>query len=92
MLELGADSADAHRQLAPLCRGLDGVICVGGGTVPLVEALGGDAMLVWDTADDRLILELDALLRPGDTLLVKGSNRVFWANDFVGRLKAVLTS
>jgi UDP-N-acetylmuramyl pentapeptide synthase len=29
-------------------------------------------------------------LRPGDTVLVKGSNAVFWNSGFVSRLKAVL--
>ena len=82
----------AHQQLADVCRLLDGVICVGGGMVPLVEALGGDAGLVWRSPDDSLLAELDRLLRPGDTLLVKGSNRVFWSRDFVAKIQAALTS
>jgi UDP-N-acetylmuramoyl-tripeptide--D-alanyl-D-alanine ligase len=92
MLELGDESADAHSRLADVCHQLDGVICVGGGMVPLVEALGGDAGLVWQSPDDSLLAELTQLLRTGDTLLVKGSNRVFWSRDFVARIEAALTS
>jgi UDP-N-acetylmuramoyl-tripeptide--D-alanyl-D-alanine ligase len=92
MLELGGRSAEDHRSLAPLCRQFDHVICVGEGTIPLVEALGGDRGLVWEEAGDTLMGEVLQLLRPGDTLLVKGSNRVFWSRGFVKRLCEALTS
>ena len=37
-----------------------------------------------------LIGRLVDILRPGDSLLIKGSNRVFWATDFVQQLEQAL--
>lgn len=91
MLELGAVSAAAHADLAPLCADLDGVYLVGEGMRPLAEALGDRAH--WSaSADDNLLETLTDRLKPGDTLLVKGSNRVFWARGFVSKLIERLTS
>jgi UDP-N-acetylmuramoyl-tripeptide--D-alanyl-D-alanine ligase len=92
MLELGPQAPDFHRQLAPLCEQLDYVICVGPGTMPLFEVLSeqGIAARCFERADDTLLEFILALSAPGDLLLVKGSNRVFWQHDFVRRLSARL--
>ncbi len=91
MLELGSDGPAYHRALAEPAAGLDGVICVGEGTRPLFEALPRAVRLRWAAeADDALAAEIGRMLRRGDVLLVKGSNRVFWARDFVGKLVAIL--
>jgi UDP-N-acetylmuramoyl-tripeptide--D-alanyl-D-alanine ligase len=91
MLELGEASVSAHAGLAPLCTDLDGVLLVGEGMKPLSEALGGRAR--WHEAATPELLEAVAgMLETGDTLLVKGSNRVFWAHRFVPRLIERLTS
>jgi len=91
MLELGDASEAAHRDLAPLCKTLTGLWCVGPGMKPLADVLGVSARYV-DSPTDELLEDLVGTLRPGDTLLVKGSNRVFWTRNFVDRLASALTS
>lgn len=91
MLELGDASAPAHRSLAPLCAGLDAVYLVGEGMRPLADELGPSAR--WHArADSNLTQALLDLLQPGDSLLIKGSNRVFWASGFTTGLIEHLTS
>ena len=91
MLELGAAAESAHAGLAPYCAGLDGVYLVGEGMRALADRLP-DAVGWWATPDEALQTQLAATLRQGDTLLVKGSNRVFWARGFVDAFAARLTS
>ena len=90
MLELGRHAAEAHAGLAAACSDLDGVFCVGAGMAPLAAAL--PAARYFETPDDALIRCLQGELAPGDTLLVKGSNRVFWTRGFVDRIVTALTS
>jgi len=96
MLELGDQSAEFHAGLAEFCRELDGVFCAGEGMRTLVEKLQGlqqgKVVEFWPNASDELIARLKTELRPNDTLLVKGSNRVFWVNDFVSRLLTALAA
>ena len=92
MLELGEESAAFHRGLAPLIEPLDGVWCVGKGMRPLCEALPEGKLLgYFDTAGDDLTADMKARLAPGDALLVKGSNRVFWSRDYVSDLQKTLS-
>jgi UDP-N-acetylmuramoyl-tripeptide--D-alanyl-D-alanine ligase len=87
MLELGEQSGEFHRGLADFAADLDGVFCVGRGMRDLFEALSPAQALGWQAEpDDQLLDRLSATLRAGDVLLVKGSNRVFWARDYVGRV------
>jgi len=87
MLELGDDGPAYHRALADAAAGLDGVFCVGEGMRALFTALPGEVTKHWcAAADDALNRQLTMFLQPGDVLLVKGSNRVFWAHDYVTRL------
>jgi len=92
MRELGALAPQAHRDLASACARLDGVVCVGAGTRPLYDALRAEQRLGF--AEEQIGVDLDALAarlaRPA-TVLVKGSNRVFWVHGFVGRLIQALT-
>lgn len=91
MLELGEDGADYHRALAAPAAGLDGVFCVGEGTRPLFEALPAGVRLGWlPEADDRLTDAILGHVSQGDVVLVKGSNRVFWARGYVAALAARL--
>ncbi len=94
MLELGDDGPDFHRALAPLCAGFDGVIGVGPGMRPLVDELASTLPLVahYPQAGEALQAHLTGLLRAGDTLLVKGSNRVFWTRKYVEQLLATLSA
>lgn len=88
MRELGPDAPAFHRDLAPLCAGLDHVICVGQGAIPLYHALVDQGVPAswYERADDALLNAAEALSAPGDVILIKGSNRVFWQHDFVRRL------
>ena len=87
MLELGEDGPNFHAGLAEFCKPIDRIVAVGAGMRPLYERLRPDQKwLRLDRADDALLDLLASELRPGDRLLVKGSNRVFWANQFVARL------
>ena len=52
----------------------------------------GDRVQWYATADDDLLAAIESYLRPGDSVLIKGSNRVFWANGFVAQLIEQLTS
>ena len=91
MLELGADSARYHEALAADCHGLSGLVCVGKRMGALYAALPPAQRLGHVEAADAALAERCAeLLRPGDSVLVKGSNSVFWANGFVAALAAAL--
>jgi UDP-N-acetylmuramoyl-tripeptide--D-alanyl-D-alanine ligase len=92
MLELGEGSEAAHRALAKQCAGLEGVFCVGPGSRPLAAALGGRSLGWFESPGDELLQALVARLQPGDTVLIKGSNRVFWASGFVDQLRNRLTN
>jgi UDP-N-acetylmuramoyl-tripeptide--D-alanyl-D-alanine ligase len=80
MLELGADSAAEHTALgADAARlGVDVLVAVGAGTAPLAAGArdaGADGPDVVEVGDVDAAREyLDAVLRPGDTVLLKGSN------------------
>jgi UDP-N-acetylmuramoyl-tripeptide--D-alanyl-D-alanine ligase len=78
MRELGEKSADFHAALAePLVEAkADAAILVGEGMAPLVESLAGrlDVAHVPDGAAAQARLE--QMLRPGDAVLVKGSNAI----------------
>jgi UDP-N-acetylmuramoyl-tripeptide--D-alanyl-D-alanine ligase len=92
MLELGDAGPGFHRALAEHTAGLTGVFCVGEGMRPLFTALPAAVRLHFSAeADEALTGTLAATLQRGDVLLVKGSNRVFWARDYVGRLTQELS-
>ncbi len=91
MLELGDDGPAFHAALAPLCEPLDRVVLVGEGMRPLCDRLKPQQQWAWrERADDTLLEMLVDGLQSGDRVLVKGSNRVFWANRFVARLREAL--
>ena len=87
MLELGDGAPAYHASLAPWCQPLDRVVAVGAGMRPLFDRLKPRQQWLWcDRADDALLEALLSGLQAGDRVLVKGSNRVFWAHRFVARL------
>lgn len=91
MLELGADSERFHRGLAPFCQGLERVYCVGAGMAPLQDELASSVQAPFcPVAEASLAQECAAATQSGDVVLVKGSNRVFWANSFVDALATAL--
>ena len=93
MLELGADSERLHATLAPLCAEVDRVLCVGAGMRALHAELDSRRRMGFVASPDEL--DVDAVagaLEPGDVVLLKGSNRVFWARDFATRLREALNA
>jgi UDP-N-acetylmuramoyl-tripeptide--D-alanyl-D-alanine ligase len=75
MLELGAQSANYHRDLAtPLhSHGVDAVYCVGAMMRHLFEALPETVRQLHTTASDAMAAQLPGVLAAGDVVLVKGS-------------------
>ena len=89
MLELGERSGKAHQIIA------DRV----GEKIDLVYTFGDSFKearfcchrIHLDSAEDLDLDKLAAHLDEGSAVLVKGSNKVFWDNDFVPRLTKALT-
>ncbi|MCY3820064.1 MAG: UDP-N-acetylmuramoyl-tripeptide--D-alanyl-D-alanine ligase [Gammaproteobacteria bacterium] len=83
MLELGDDARRLHAEMASACREIDKVICVGDAMDILYDRLPGHRRVAFfpspEDIDPDVIVEA---LRPGDVILLKGSNRVFWSRGF----------
>ena len=91
MFELGDGGADAHRAIQAQCSGLSRVLTVGEGfNVWQASALPRGVWQHYDNAEDIPIDELVLGTDIQTELLVKGSNKVFWVNGFVGRLEKIL--
>ena len=75
MLELGADSADRHAELAPVIAeaGIDLLFCAGPLMKTLYDAIDPDRRGAWAPDADGLIPGLAAAIGPGDAVMVKGS-------------------
>ena len=82
LLELGDLAASAHQEVIEAASGLDIIYTFGEGFEPLQNA----ATCFYPSVAD---LDLDTFvnaLQPGDHVLVKGSNKVFWKHGFVDNL------
>jgi len=87
MLELGSDGERLHAEMATACQGVDQVVCVGTAMDALYARLPPHQRLASFSSPGEI--DTDAIvdaLRPGDVVLLKGSNRVFWARGFAGVL------
>lgn len=87
MLELGEQSSAMHTGLLPHCAGLDKVIAIGEQMRGLYQLLPDEQQ--WFYAAKASDIDVDLLcesLRPGDVVLTKGSNQIFWAENFVAKL------
>lgn len=75
MLELGADENAQHADLAsdPAMASVDLVHAAGPRMRHLIDALPAEKRGIWAESADALALRLDEMIRPGDTVLVKGS-------------------
>lgn len=90
MLELGADARALHESLVPLLSDLDGFITVGSGFASVAERGLPQQIDHCETAADIDLEILGGLLDPGDSVLVKGSNKVFWQQGFVDALASAI--
>ena len=86
MLELGDAGSGAHKAIIEGVSQFDACFLVGAGFAESSDAHAFHC----DSADAMLIGRLVDILRPGDSLLIKGSNRVFGATDFVQQLEQAL--
>lgn len=91
MLELGEAEVQSHIDLAQTAAKLDAVWCVGRLVQHTFDRLPDRvARKRFAQADDALLDDFCAALEEGDTVLVKGSNRIFWREGFVNSLIARL--
>ena len=86
MLELGKQAKRAHEEIQQMATQFDGCFYVGAG-FSSTQATG---QLWFAEANDELLQTLQRTLEPNDCLLIKGSNRVFWAKGFVPQLAQTL--
>lgn len=84
MLELGHAGPAAHLEVASACSDLDRVYSFGEGFAGVDFGPGHKAHVA--SADRFDTGAFSRSLEPGDTVLVKGSNRVFWRSRFVQKL------
>lgn len=89
MFELGDSSEAAHLEIQAQCHGIDLVITVGEGfKVWQDDVLAAESWLHYASASD---IPLDLVTaKPDVEVLVKGSNKVFWVEGFVEKLKSLL--
>jgi UDP-N-acetylmuramoyl-tripeptide--D-alanyl-D-alanine ligase len=91
MLELGIEAPAYHQALIKHLAGIDGVYCVGPLMRHLYDLLPPDQALGWHENPATLQpKQIAALLRSGDVVVVKGSKKMFWVNNFVPGLVAAL--
>jgi UDP-N-acetylmuramoyl-tripeptide--D-alanyl-D-alanine ligase len=90
MLELGDESGDLHRAAAIRSAPVDVVYSFGDHFQRLEGVFGPGYAGHVDSATGFDIDGFAASTLPGDVIVVKGSNRVFWAHGFVDKLCAAL--
>ncbi len=102
MRELGGQSASAHRELLESVAddpALHGIVLVGQAMQQAwseiepretKDKLSEKVLAIYDALTPHTATELAGRFAAGDRILVKGSNRVFWAEDFVEQLLAQL--
>jgi UDP-N-acetylmuramoyl-tripeptide--D-alanyl-D-alanine ligase len=90
MLELGSNGDQLHQQVLEACHSLDGVITFGHGFANAADTLGPVHWAHYNSAAELDLVEFASGLEEGDTILVKGSNKVFWLNHFVKSLQAAI--
>jgi UDP-N-acetylmuramoyl-tripeptide--D-alanyl-D-alanine ligase len=91
MLELGIESGQLHEGLLEHLDQVDKIIAVGPQMELLYNLLPPDKRWFWVASADAIDMDsLAGSLEPGDQVLVKGSNRIFWTNHFVSRLVSTL--
>jgi len=85
MLELGELSEQAHADIIVATRDINVVMTVGEGFAN-TAAENTDFVSHKNSVADIDIQALANSIQPGDSILIKGSNKVFWAAGFVSKL------
>ena len=85
MLELGDSTKEGHEKVAKYFSAFDKVFTVGDG----FRLTPGSQW--YPTVDKAVLKEIADFLRPGDSILIKGSNRIFWVKGFVEELIELLS-
>ncbi len=88
LLELGDGAKAAHDSVAASCEGLDRVYTFGDGFAGVDFPACHDGHFA--TAGEFDLVAFCQSLTPGDTVLIKGSNKVFWTSGFTGKLLQTL--
>ncbi len=86
MLELGTSSQAVHQEMGRHLEGVDQVYTFGPGLSESSFVRHGH----FPSVDEFDLENFVSRLEPGDSVLVKGSNKVFWKRDFVERLTAFI--
>jgi UDP-N-acetylmuramoyl-tripeptide--D-alanyl-D-alanine ligase len=87
MLELGEQGAGLHKMVAEQSADADIIYTFGDGFRDLASCFEGRHGGHFDVPSKFDLTAFCADLRPGDVVLVKGANKVFWADHFVSKLK-----
>lgn len=92
MNELGTHAKQLHESIASELQDVDVIYCVGSLMHHLFEKLESPVeKYFFEQANDELLNHLTAHLHQHDTVLVKGSNSVFWQANFVQQLHQALS-
>ena len=86
MLELGDESVQKHEELLQVLKNFDRVFLVGDVFSTLIAEHDKKSFSVCSKADKNLAREIRNETNEGDTILVKGSNKIFWSHNFVAEL------
>ena len=90
MKEVGDHGPPMHHDVLMSCEKLDAVITVGRGFYDSREILGTRLLQHAESSGDIDLDSLVAYTEPGDTILVKGSNAIFWRHQFVDSLVSAM--
>ena len=69
-----------------MLRNFDRVFLVGSVFSTLIAEHDKKSFSVYSTADKNLARDIRKEINEGDTILVKGSNKIFWSHNFVAEL------
>ena len=86
MLELGDESVQKHEELLQVLKNFDRVFLVGDVFSTLIAEHDKKSFSVCSKADKNLARDIRKEINEGDTILVKGSNKIFWSHNFVAEL------
>ena len=86
MLELGDESVQKHEELLQVLKNFDRVFLVGDVFSTLIAEHDKKSFSVCSKADKNLARDIRNETNEGDTILVKGSNKIFWSHNFVAEL------